>query len=105
MWKDRSIEINKNIQAECQIPIISAGGIGRKSQIDEVMKHGAIGVSVGTIFLASEESTISKDYKDALVKYGEKDIVLTTKMSGSHLTVINTPYVQSLGTKASFWKD
>ena len=66
------------------------------------MKHGAIGVSVGTIFLASEESTISKDYKDALVKYGEKDIVLTTKMSGSHLTVINTPYVQSLGTKASF---
>ena len=88
------LKLIKNIQAECQIPIIS--------QIDDVMKHGAIGVSVGTIFLASEESTISKDYKDALVKYGEKDIVLTTKMSGSHLTVINTPYVQSLGTKASF---
>lgn len=92
----------KNIQAECQIPIISAGGIGRKSQIDEMMKQGAIGVSVGTIFLACEEATISKDYKDALIQYGEKDIVLTTKMSGSHLTVINTPYVQSLGTEASF---
>jgi nitronate monooxygenase len=36
------------------------------------------------------------------VDYGEKDIVLTTKMSGSHLTVINTPYVQSIGTKATF---
>ncbi len=90
------------IQAEFKIPIISAGGIGTKAQIDEVMKLGAIGVSVGTIFLASEEAKISPDYKQALIDYHAKDIVLTTKMSGSHLTVINTPYVQSLGTKASF---
>lgn len=92
----------QTIQAECKIPIISAGGIGTKAQIDEVMKLGAIGVSVGTIFLASEEAKISPDYKQALIDYHAKDIVLTTKMSGSHLTVINTPYVQSLGTKASF---
>ncbi len=90
------------IQAECKIPIISAGGIGTKAQIDEVMKLGAIGVSVGTIFLACDEAKISPDYKQALIDYHAKDIVLTTKMSGSHLTVINTPYVQSLGTKASF---
>jgi nitronate monooxygenase len=38
------------------------------------------------------------------VQYGEKDIVLTTKLSGSHLTVINTPFVQSMGTKASIWE-
>ena len=92
----------ENIQALCKIPIISAGGIGSKAQIDEVMKLGAIGVSIGTIFLACEEAKISPDYKQALIDYHAKDIVLTTKMSGSHLTVINTPYVQSLGTKASF---
>lgn len=92
----------ENIQAVCQIPIISAGGIGTKAQIDEVMNLGAIGVSVGTIFLACEEAKISPEYKQALIDYHAKDIVLTTKMSGSHLTVINTPYVQSLGTKASF---
>jgi nitronate monooxygenase len=28
--------------------------------------------------------------------------VLTTKLSGSHLTVINTPYVQKIGTKAGW---
>ena len=92
----------ENIQAVCQIPIISAGGIGSKAQIDEVMKLGAIGVSIGTIFLACEEAKISPEYKQALIDYHGKDIVLTTKMSGSHLTVINTPYVQSLGTEASF---
>jgi nitronate monooxygenase len=36
-----------------------------------------------------------------MVDYGEKDIVRTNKLSGSPLTVINTPYVQQLGTKAN----
>jgi nitronate monooxygenase len=37
-----------------------------------------------------------------MIHYGEKDIVRTNKLSGSPLTVINTPYVQQLGTKANF---
>jgi nitronate monooxygenase len=37
-----------------------------------------------------------------MVDYGAKDIVMTTKLSGSPLTVINTPYVQQLGTKANW---
>ena len=37
-----------------------------------------------------------------MVSYGAKDIVRTNKLSGSALTVINTPYVQKLGTKANF---
>ena len=53
-------------------------------------------------FLAAEEAPISDEYKQALIDYGEKDIVLSTKISGSHLTVINTPYVQKIGTKASW---
>lgn len=85
-----------------KIPVISAGGIATKKDVDDAMKKGAAGVSVGTVFLACSEAPISEEYRKALVQYGEKDIVLTTKMSGSHLTVINTPYVQSIGTKAGF---
>lgn len=84
------------------IPVIAAGGIATKAHVDEVIHWGAAGVSVGTVFLASSEANISEEYRQALIDYGEKDIVLTTKMSGSHLTVINTPYVQSIGTKATF---
>jgi nitronate monooxygenase len=65
------------------------------------MEWGAAGASIGTIFIACEESDISPDYKQAMIRYGEKDIVRTTKLSGSPLTVINTPYVQQLGTKAN----
>ncbi len=90
------------LSQNCNIPVISAGGIAEGKDIKQVMEWGAAGVSVGTIFIACEEADISPEYKQAMVDYGEKDIVRTNKLSGSPLTVINTPYVQQLGTKANF---
>lgn len=84
------------------IPIISAGGVATKEDIRQAMAWGAAGVSVGTIFIASEETDVSPEYKQAIIEYGENDIVRTNKLSGSPLTVINTPYVQQMGTKASW---
>jgi nitronate monooxygenase len=90
------------LKENTSIPVISAGGIGTGSQLKEVMDWGAAGASIGTIFIACEEADISPEYKQAMVDYGEKDIVKTTKLSGSALTVINTPYVQKLGTQANW---
>lgn len=90
------------LKENCGLPIISAGGIGRGQDLADVMEWGAAGASIGTIFIACEEADVSPEYKQAMIDYGEKDIVLTTKLSGSHLTVINTPYVQKLGTKAGW---
>lgn len=89
------------LKENCSLPIISAGGIATGAQLKEVMEWGASGASIGTIFIACEEADISPEYKQAMIDYGEKDIVMTTKLSGSPLTVINTPYVQKLGTKAN----
>lgn len=89
------------LKKECKIPIISAGGISNGMQLKHVMELGAAGASIGTIFIASNESDVSQEYKQALINYGAKDIVKTTKMSGSPLTVINTPYVKTIGTKAN----
>lgn len=90
------------LKANLSIPIISAGGIAKAEHLNEVMRWGAAGVSVGTIFIASEEAPVTPDYKQAMIDYGAKDIVRTTKLSGSALTVINTPYVQELGTEANW---
>ena len=90
------------LKNNCNIPIISAGGISKKGDIKKAMDLGADGVSVGTVFIATIESPVSQEYKNACVEYGEKDIVLSNKLSGSHLTVINTPYVQKLGTEPNF---
>jgi nitronate monooxygenase len=96
--KELIIQLTQN----CSLPVISAGGIAFNKDIKEVMSWGAAGVSVGTIFIACEEADISPEYKQAMVDYGAKDIVMTSKLSGSPLTVINTPYVQQLGTEANW---
>lgn len=95
-------ELITMLKENCGLPIISAGGIGTGKDLAQVMQWGAAGASIGTIFIACEESDVSPEYKQAMIDYGEKDIVLTTKLSGSHLTVINTPYVQQIGTKAGW---
>ncbi len=95
-------ELVTMLREHCSIPVISAGGVAHGKDVAEAMSWGAAGVSVGTIFIACEEADISPEYKQAMVDYGEKDIVRTTKLSGSALTVINTPYVQQLGTKANW---
>ena len=66
------------------------------------MKLGAVGVSVGSPFIAAEEAEISEEYKQACVNYGEKDIVVTEKISGTPCTVINTDYVKKIGTKQTW---
>lgn len=83
----------------CNIPVISAGGVGNNEQMQKMLNIGAAGVSVGSLFIASTESDVSEDYKEACVNYGAKDITSTTKLSGSRCTVINTPYVQEVGTE------
>lgn len=97
-----AFELIKALKENCKLPIISAGGIAKGADLRQVMDWGAAGASIGTIFIACEESDISAEYKQAMIDYGEKDIVLTNKLSGSPLTVINTPYVKQLGTKANF---
>ncbi len=86
----------------CRIPVISAGGVGNYEELQEVLALGACGVSVGSVFIASEESGVTDEYKQACVDYGAKDIVMSTKVSGSPCTVINTPYVQKIGTKQNW---
>ncbi|MBU2951708.1 nitronate monooxygenase [Tamlana agarivorans] len=92
----------EELSTNCHIPIISAGGVGCKMDIDKILSFGASGVSVGSLFIASEEAGVTDEYKQACVDYGEKDIVMTERISGTPCTVINTPYVQKIGTEQTW---
>ncbi len=93
------------LKTNCSIPVISAGGVGNYEQYQHVMSLGAAGVSVGSPFIASVESGVSEEYKQACVDYGKEDIVMTQKISGTPCTVINTPYVQKIGTETTWLED
>ncbi|MGF1557118.1 NAD(P)H-dependent flavin oxidoreductase [Paucihalobacter sp.] len=95
-------DLIKLLRSNLKIPVISAGGVGCKADIDKMLSYGADGVSVGSPFIASKEANVTDDYKQACVDYGADDIVMTERISGTPCTVINTPYVQKIGTKQTW---
>ena len=93
-------ELIRTLNEHCNIPVISAGGVGNKAELDNMLSYGAAGVSVGSPFIASIEAGVTNEYKQACVDYGAEDIVVTERISGTPCTVINTPYQQKIGTKS-----
>jgi nitronate monooxygenase len=86
------------LKEKLKIPIIAAGGIATGSQIASALALGASGVHVGTRFIASKEAGVDQAYKNAVVNSTPEDIVMTTRVSGTPAAVINTPYIEKLGT-------
>jgi nitronate monooxygenase len=82
------------------VPLVCAGGVGTPAEFAEAMALGYDGVQMGTRFIATTECTASQPYKQAILDADEDDIVLTERVTGVPLAVINTPYVQRLGTRA-----
>ena len=78
-------------------PVIAAGGITNGAAILSLQIIGAAGVSIGTRFIASKESSVSDGYKNAIINSTMDDIVMTTKLSGSPATIINTESAKKLG--------
>lgn len=87
-----------HLKEKLDIPVIAAGGIVTGRQILAALVLGADAVQIGTRFIASEESPASADYKQAVLNAEPEDIVLTSRISGTPAAVINTPYIQQLGT-------
>ena len=57
-------------------PVIVAGGIYTHHDIVQFMSRGADGVQMGTRFLATEESSATAPYKEAVIRAKEEDIVV-----------------------------
>ena len=81
-------------------PLVCAGGIGTPAEFAEAISTGYVGAQLGTRFIASTECTAHDDYKQAIITAGEQDIVLSEKISGVPVSIINTPYIESVGTRA-----
>ena len=82
-------------------PLICAGGMSTADDYQAMLKLGYSGIQMGTRFIASEECTAHDDYKQAILRSNEKDIVLTDKISGVPVSIIRTPYIEKIGTRAN----
>lgn len=82
------------------LPVVCAGGVGSAAEFVEALSLGYTGVQMGTRFIATDECSASDPYKQAIVDAQEDDIVLTERLTGIPVAVINTHYVKRLGLKA-----
>ena len=67
------------VKEQIKIPIIAAGGIATGRGMLAAMVLGADGVQVGSRFVASEESSAHRSFKDVVVNAKEGDTKLTLK--------------------------
>jgi nitronate monooxygenase len=82
------------------LPVICAGGVGDPATFRRMMDLGYAGVQMGTRFIASTECLAHQDYKHAIVDTEPRDIVLTERLTGLPVSVINNDYIRHLGTRA-----
>lgn len=59
------------------IPVIAAGGMADGRGLAAALALGAAGVQMGTRFLCSEECIAHAKYKEAVIKAGDRDAVVT----------------------------
>jgi nitronate monooxygenase len=82
------------------LPMVCAGGIGGPVAYKNALAMGYDGVQIGTRMIATNECSAHADYKQAILNAQPSDIVLSEKITGVPVSVINTPYIKAVGTKA-----
>ena len=93
----RSKEELFELFGDYNVPVICAGGIGDERDFADALQIGYAGAQLGTRFIATEECQTNQPYKQAIVDATENNIVLTERVSGSPVSVIDTPYIKNLG--------
>ena len=82
------------------LPVLCAGGIGSERDFVRALSLGYAGAQLGTRFIATPECRASEAYKQAIVTAGERDVVLTERLTGVPVAVLDTPSVRRLGLRA-----
>ena len=82
------------------LPVVCAGGVGDPATFRAMMDLGYAGVQLGTRFIASTECGAHDDYKRAIVAADATDIVLTERLTGVPVAVLDNEYIRHLGLRA-----
>ena len=90
------MELTKKLVAECQIPIVAAGGIMNGNDIRKVLKVGATAAQLGTAFLCCTESSATQSHKDMLLTQKERRTVFTAAFSGRYARGIENEFIRHM---------
>ncbi len=89
------------VREAVQIPLIAAGGIGSGRAMLAAMVLGAEGVQVGSRLVATPEASSHPAFKEAVIKAGEGDTVLTLKQVTPVRLIKNDFYARVQGAEGA----
>jgi enoyl-[acyl-carrier protein] reductase II len=78
------------------IPVIAAGGIADGRGIAAALMLGAVGVQLGTRFLAAHECHIHQNYKNRVIAAKDIDTIATGKRLGHPVRCLKTPLSRNM---------
>lgn len=76
-----------------KIPVLAAGGIGDARGFLAAFALGAVGIQMGTRFMATTESDLNEWGRAKLLAMRETDTVVTRAMTGATVRCIKTPEI------------
>ena len=76
-----------------RIPVLAAGGIGDARGFLAAFALGAVGIQMGTRFMATAESDLNEWGRAQLLSMCETDTIVTRAMTGATVRCIRTPEV------------
>ncbi|MEB3336386.1 MAG: nitronate monooxygenase family protein [Leptolyngbyaceae bacterium] len=81
-------------QLRADIPLIAAGGIWDRSDIDRMLTLGASGVQVGTRFITTEECDADRNYKEFHLKARSADVVVVPSPVGKPARALRNAFAE-----------
>lgn len=79
-----------------KIPVVAAGGIADGRGMAAALALGADGVQVGTRFLASEEAPVHPNYKQAVLRAGDRATIITGRALGRPVRCLTNKLTKQL---------
>lgn len=80
-----------------KIPVVIAGGIYDRSDVEHAMELGADGVQVATRFVTTEECDAPEEYKQSYIQAEKEDIVITKSPVGMPGRAIWNKFLDQVG--------
>ncbi|MDP3855802.1 nitronate monooxygenase family protein [Phenylobacterium sp.] len=82
-----------------KIPVVAAGGLYDGRGLAASLALGAVGVWMGTRFIASDEAHAGELYRQTILEAADEDTIRTRSYSGKPMRVRKNPYVEEWETR------
>ncbi|HAS79533.1 MAG TPA: 2-nitropropane dioxygenase [Fusobacteriaceae bacterium] len=91
-----SWDIVKDIVDAVKIPVFGAGGVIEPEDAKRMLDLGAVGVQMGTRFIATDECEVGDEFKEMYVNTQKGEVVEIASCAGLPANAIISPFVDRL---------